>query len=164
MSEPEEPQASNIGFLRMAVEDAFVTFLGTLNITVDRIGAAYTDTERKESMVVVHAVRTRKVSETDSLARYVDVEFVCYTYAESTTTGGVTVAARARHFALVDAVYSGLAQSDLVSKLNTPGTAKVTFWQAFIDTDEGGSEQGQYLTKIMATIGASPKEDPAEED
>ncbi len=153
-------QKSNIGYLRFAAEDAIVAHLKR-HVQTDSIREAYTTDTPSGNMVVAHAIRTRKVSETDSLARYVDVEIVCYTYAEPKrdTAHTVLMEAREDHARLVSEAYDAMAQTDIVTQLNALGVPRVTFWQSFTDADEGGSENSQYVTRISAVIGATPKGD-----
>ena len=153
-------QRSNIGYLRFAVEDALVAHL-TRSVETNQIVPAYTETQPTGNMIAVHAIRTRKVSETDNLARYVDVEIICYTYAEPKRDDAHTVLMTARedHSRLVSEAYDAMAQANIVDLLNDTGVPRVVFWQSFTDTDEGGQADGKYVTRIFATIGATPKED-----
>jgi hypothetical protein len=85
--------------------------------------------------VTVHASATRERNEQDyNLARYVDVEIRCITYAEPEGL----LQAREAHFNLVACVYHTLAQADTVSRLNGLAAARVAFWSCYAMTDAGG--------------------------
>ena len=133
----------------------------TRYVQADQIVPAYTETQPTGNMVAVRAIRTRKVSETDNLARYVDLEIICYTYAEPKRDDAHTILMTARedHARLVSETYDATAQADIVDLLNDTGVPRVVFWQSFADTDEGGQADGKYVTRIFATIGATPLED-----
>ena len=148
-------QMHNLGFLRMAVEDAIVAHLKTL-VTSATVRAAYTTNTIERPLVTVHAGSTRERNEQDyDLARYVDVEIRCMTYAEPTTLED----ARAAHFRLVADVYHALANVDIVSALNETGSPRVTFWSCYAKTDAGAILEQSHLTSISVEIGATPKAD-----
>ena len=148
-------QMHNLGFLRMAVEDALVAHLETL-VTSAKVRAAFTTTEIEHPLVTVHAKNTRERNEQDyNLARYVDVEIRCITYAEETTL----LSSRQAHFRLVADVYHALSNADIVAALNDLGAARVTFWSCYAKTDDGGVVGGTLLSTISVEIGATPKED-----
>jgi len=146
-------QFHNLGYLRMAVEDAIVALLtAECNGTVIR--PAYTTDKQEFPCVVVHAVNTRERNETDyNLARYVDVEIRCISYAEAENLSS----AREAHFALLASVYHSLASADIVAKLNDTGTSKVKFWSCYAKTDTGGTAESAYVSVISVEIGATPQ-------
>ena len=57
-------QMHNLGFLRMAVEDALAAHLETL-VTSAKVRAAFTTTEIEHPLVTVHAKNTRERNEQD---------------------------------------------------------------------------------------------------
>jgi len=151
-------QMHNLGFLRMAVENALVAHLqnyvdGSLGATVR---PAFSSSEIVYPLVTVHATATRERNEDDyNLARFVDVTIRCVSFAEPTEL----LDARQAHFRLVADVYHALANIDIVVALNELGSPRVTFWSCYAKTDEGSVETSAYVTKIAVEIGATPKED-----
>jgi hypothetical protein len=151
-------QYHNLGYLRMAVENAMVAHLtayvdASLGATVR---PAYSATEIVHPLVTVHATRTRERNEDDySLARYLDVEVRCVSYAEATDL----LTAREAHYRLVADVYHALANADIVAALNATGEARVEFWSCYAKTDEGSIAGSSYVTTISVEVGATPKED-----
>ena len=148
-------QLHNLGYLRMATEDAIVAFFKK-SITGATIRPAYTTDKQERSLVVVHAKNTRERNETDyNLARYLDVEVRVLTYAEATKL----YTAREAHYSLVAQAYHALSQSDVVTTLNDLQAARVLFWSCYAKTDAGTIEDSSYVSTIDIEIGATPKED-----
>jgi hypothetical protein len=148
------PQLHNLGYLRMAVEDVLVAHLSSL-VTSARVRAAYTTDQIERPVVTVHAGQTRERNEQDyNLARYVDVEIRCLTYAEKTDLQ----TAREAHFQLVADVYHALANGGIVTALNEVGGARVKFWSCYAKTDTGTMLEQSHLTIISVEIGATPQE------
>ncbi len=151
-------QQHNLGYLRMAVEDAIVAHLqkyvdASLGATVR---PAFSSVEIVYPLVTVHATATRETNEDVwHLARFVDVEVRCVSYAEATDL----LTAREAHYKLTADVYHALANLDIVAALNELGAPRVTFWQCFAKTDAGSIEASAYVSKIAVEIGATPKED-----
>jgi len=148
------PQLHNLGYMRMAVEDVLVSHLSSL-VTSAKVRAAYTTDQVERPVVTVHAGQTRERNEQDyTLARYVDVEIRCLTYAEQTDLQS----AREAHFQLVADVYHALANAEIVTALNEVGNARVKFWSCYAKTDHGVILQQSHLTNISVEIGATPQE------
>jgi hypothetical protein len=146
-------QLHNLGFLRMSVEDALVALLKT-GCGAATVRPAYTTDAMEFPCVTVHASATRERNEQDyNLARYVDVEIRCITYAEP---DGL-LEAREAHFNLVACVYHTLAQADAVTLLNGLAVPRVAFWSCYAMTDAGGVIDGAYLSTIAVEIGATPQ-------
>lgn len=149
-------QLHNLGHLRQATEDAIVSHLQNCIGTVASIRPAFTTQEKESPLVTVHATGTRERNEDDyNLARYLDVEVRCVTYAEATAL----LTAREAHYNLVAAVYHALAQADIVTSLNALSTPRVRFWSCYAKTDSGGIAGGAYVTTIEVEIGATPQPD-----
>ena len=147
-------QLHNLGFLRMAVEDVLVAHLSNL-VTSSKVRAAYTTDQVERPCVTVHAEKTRERNEQDyNLARYVDVEVRCLTYAEPTDLQS----AREAHFQLVADVYHALSNVDIVAALNDIGGARVKFWSCYAKTDAGSILEQSHVTSISVEIGATPQE------
>jgi len=151
-------QQHNLGYLRMAVEDALVAHLqkyvdGSIGATVR---PAYSSSEITYPLVTVHATATRETNEDVwQLARFVDVQVRCVSYAEATDL----LTAREAHYKLVADVYHALANLDIVAALNELQSPRVDFWQCFAKTDVGSIEASAYVSNIAVEIGATPKKD-----
>jgi len=145
-------QLHNLGYLRKNVEDALVTHLQTeVEATVR---PAFTTDKVENPCVVIHAKNTRERNETEyNLARYVDVELRCITYAEKQTL----LDAREAHYELVASVYHAIAQADIVKTLNALGHKGVAFWSLYAKTDEGTIAAESYVTIIQVEVGATPQ-------
>jgi hypothetical protein len=131
-----------------------VSHLSSL-VTSAKVRAAYTTDQIERPVVTVHAEKTRERNEQDyNIARYVDVEIRCLTYAEKT----VLQEAREAHFQLVADVYHALANVGIVAALNEVGGARVKFWSCYAKTDTGTMLEQSHLTIISVEIGATPQE------
>ena len=160
-------QRHNLGYLRMAVENALVEHLA-LAVPGANVRAAYTTAREDYPMVIVHAERTREMNEEDyRLARYVDVAVRVKTYAEP-AEGGYSNAglltAREAHFELVAEVTHSLAQAGIVESLNTLAVPRVSFWSLYVRGDEGAVDEPAYLTSISIEVGATPQADAEVEE
>lgn len=150
---PNQPH--NLGYLRMAVEDALVSYLTTLMPGDCTVRAAWTSNETTLPVVSVSAPSTREHNpDAYVLARYLDVEIRLVTYAEAS---GLKTA-REKHFEYLSVLYSALAQSDIVDALNALGQSKVVFWSCYAKTDEGSIANNAYVSTLAVEIGASPQE------
>jgi hypothetical protein len=149
-------QLHNLGFLRMAVEDALVAHLTSKVGTRATIRPAFTTAEKEYPLVTVHASATRERNEDDyNLARFVDVELRVITYAAATDL----LTAREAHFQLLSDVYHAMAQGDIVTQLNGLQAARVAFWSCYARTDEASIVAGAYMSIVQVEIGATPPPD-----
>ncbi len=146
---------SNLGYLRMAVEDALVAYLKTsIGADLATVRPAFTTETIEENVVTVFARETQEVNEVSTGARYVMVEIRCATYAVNRDL----MTAREAHYALVAQAYDALrgASPDVLNALGVP---RVVFWQVEHPlTETGGVTDASYLTTIQLQAGASPKE------
>jgi len=152
-------QLHNLGYLRMAVEDALVAYIAQ-NVSIADVRPAYT-TERMETpRVTVHAESTRQMDdETYRLARYVECSVRCLTYATPGDNGhddDTLRTAREHHHDLVASVTHALVQSDVLTLIADMDHPRVDIWSLFVTGDAGGTMDDYYVTTIAVEIGATP--------
>ena len=137
----------------MAVEDAMVSLLKT-DCDCD-VRPAYTTDVQAFPSIVVHAVGTRELHDTNyNLARYVDCEVRVITYAEPESLN----TAREAHYKLLSDACHSLATADNVARLNAVGTPRVKFWSCYVKTDAGTIAESAYVTIIQVEVGATPQQ------
>jgi hypothetical protein len=153
-------QFHNLGFLRMATENAIVAHLKNY-CQAATVRPAYTTDKIEHPLVSVFARQTREKNPTAyTLARFVDVEIRVVTYAEPEKDGSVELwTARESHFNLLAQVYHGMAQADILDRLNGVGEGRVAFWLCYATTDSQAVENGTYVSTVNVEIGATPQED-----